>query len=104
MGPKNDSSNVDGTPESDVMAEYTSLGVSLIVLVDSDSVGVMPCACSSLANLGLFGFDSSSSLSSSTSELSSCCSLLLCYFSSSYSLLSSSLSSSSSSSSSLGAS
>jgi hypothetical protein len=62
MGPKNASSKVDGTPGSDVMAEYTSLGVLLVVLIDSDSVGVMPNAHSSLANLGFCGFDSSSSL------------------------------------------
>jgi hypothetical protein len=42
FGSKNASSKVVGTLESDVMAEYTSLGVSLIVLIDSASVGVMP--------------------------------------------------------------
>jgi hypothetical protein len=71
---------VVGTPGSDVIAEYTSRGVSLIVLIDSVSVGVMPNALSSLANLGLCGFDSSSSVSSSSSELASSCPSLSCFF------------------------
>jgi hypothetical protein len=40
-----------GTPGSDVIAEYTSLGVSWILLIDSASVGVMPNALSSLARV-----------------------------------------------------
>jgi hypothetical protein len=75
MGPNNASSKVDGTPGSDVMAEYTV--VSLIALTDSESVGVMPNARSSLANLGLCGFGSS--LSNSSSELSSSCSSFSCF-------------------------
>jgi hypothetical protein len=69
QGPKHASSNVVGTPG----LEYTSLDVSWIVLINSASVGVKPNALSSLAGLGLCGFDSSLSLSSSSSELSSSC-------------------------------
>jgi hypothetical protein len=86
IGPNNTSSNVVSTPGSVVIAEYTSHGVSWVVLIDSASVGVIPNALSSLAILGLCGFDSSFSISSSSYDLSSSCISLSFFSSSSFSL------------------
>jgi hypothetical protein len=70
MGPKNASSNVVGTPGSDVMAECITPGISsllldVVVVVDSSAGCVVPCDLSSLVVLDLdgLGFSDVSSLS-----------------------------------------
>jgi hypothetical protein len=99
IGPKNASSNVVGTPGSDVMAECiapgdSSLLLDVVVVVDSSAGGVVRNDLNSLVILDLDGLGSSdvSSLSCEIpSTLNSLVSLGCFAFGASFLLLSSSL-------------
>jgi hypothetical protein len=74
IGSKNASSNVVGTPGSDVMAECIAPGASSLLLdvvevVDSYAEGVVPCDLNSLVILDLDGLGSSD-VSSLSCEIS----------------------------------